>query len=74
MPRLKATTTDASIGAKLRFHRERLGLSQRALGEAIRVSFQQMQKYEEGRSPIAVSRLAQVSVVLKIPLASFLVG
>jgi transcriptional regulator with XRE-family HTH domain len=74
MPRLKPAQADVLIGTNIRSHRERLGVSQVALGNAIGVSFQEVQKYEDGKSPIAASRLIKVSVVLKVPLSKFLDG
>jgi transcriptional regulator with XRE-family HTH domain len=48
-----------------------LGLSQEKLGEAIGLSFQQVQKYERGANRIGASRLHQLSRVLDVPVSFF---
>ncbi len=48
-----------------------LGLSQKELGEAIGVTFQQVQKYESGESRVGASRLHELSLVLDVPVAFF---
>jgi transcriptional regulator with XRE-family HTH domain len=60
MPRLKPNDIDKQIGSNIRLLRSRKGMSQSDLGAAIGVSFQQVQKYEDGRSPVAASRLLLV--------------
>ncbi len=51
-----------------------LGLSQTQLGDALSVTFQQVQKYEKGANRISASRLQQASRVLEIPIAFFFEG
>ncbi len=53
----KPNPIDVQVGSRVRLRRNMLGLSQEKLGEAIGISFQQMQKYERGANRIAVSRL-----------------
>ena len=48
---------DVHVGARLRARRTLLGLSQTALGDAMGISFQQLQKYERGGNRISASRL-----------------
>jgi transcriptional regulator with XRE-family HTH domain len=48
-----------------------LGLSQEKLGEAIGLTFQQVQKYERGANRIGASRLHELSGVLGVPVAFF---
>jgi transcriptional regulator with XRE-family HTH domain len=48
-----------------------LGLSQEKLGEAIGLTFQQMQKYERGANRIGASRLHELSRVLDVPVSFF---
>ena len=62
---------DVHVGARLRVRRTLLGMSQTALGEAIGLSFQQMQKYERGANRISASRLFALSRVLDVPIAYF---
>src|SRR3954470_7710770 len=62
---------DVRVGARLRLRRNMLGLSQEKLGEAIGLTFQQVQKYERGANRIAASRLHELSRVLDVPMAFF---
>jgi transcriptional regulator with XRE-family HTH domain len=48
-----------------------LGMSQEKLGEAIGVTFQQMQKYERGANRIGASRLFEIARLLDVPIAFF---
>jgi transcriptional regulator with XRE-family HTH domain len=48
-----------------------LGLSQEKLGEAIGLTFQQVQKYERGANRIGASRLYELSRVLDVPVSFF---
>jgi transcriptional regulator with XRE-family HTH domain len=48
-----------------------LGLSQTRLGEAVGLTFQQVQKYERGANRIGASRLHELSQVLNIPVSFF---
>ncbi len=51
-----------------------IGMSQEKLGEALGLTFQQVQKYEKGTNRISASRLQQISETLSIPLAYFFKG
>lgn len=55
---------DRVIGAVLRRHRTGAALTQKAVAEAIGVSFQQLQKYEAGVNRLAVARLLDLCTVL----------
>lgn len=70
MPR-DSDAIDKRIGGNIRFHRTRQGLSQAELGEAIGVTFQQLQKYESGSNRIAASRLYKVSRALRVAVEAF---
>jgi transcriptional regulator with XRE-family HTH domain len=48
-----------------------LGMSQERLGDAIGLTFQQVQKYERGTNRIGASRLYELSVVLDVPVGFF---
>lgn len=56
---------DIALGAAVRIRRKTLGISQEALAEQCGVSFQQVQKYENGANRISFSRLVQISRALK---------
>ena len=65
---------DVHVGARLRARRTLLGLSQTALGDAIGVTFQQLQKYERGSNRAAASRLYDLSQILDVDPAYFFDG
>jgi transcriptional regulator with XRE-family HTH domain len=62
---------DVLVGARVRLRRNMLGLSQDKLGQAIGLTFQQVQKYERGTNRIGASRLHELSRVLDVPVAFF---
>jgi transcriptional regulator with XRE-family HTH domain len=55
----------------VRLRRTLLGMSQEKLGEAIGLTFQQVQKYERGANRIGASRLFDLSRVLNVPVSFF---
>jgi transcriptional regulator with XRE-family HTH domain len=65
---------DKRVGRRLRMQRRRLGMSQRALGAALGLKFQQIQNYEKGTNRIASSRLHQVAAVLRVTPEFFFKG
>ena len=62
---------DIQVGSRVRLRRNMLGLSQEKLGEAIGLTFQQVQKYERGANRIGASRLHELSRVLDVPVMFF---
>lgn len=62
---------DVHVGARVRLRRTLLGMSQEKLGEAIGLTFQQIQKYERGANRIGSSRLFDLSRVLDVPVSFF---
>lgn len=62
---------DQHVGSRLRQRRTLLGLSQEKLGEAVGLTFQQIQKYEKGANRIGASRLYQFSEVLDVDVSYF---
>ena len=64
----------AIIGKNLKRIRKFLRLSQKTMGEIIGVSFQQMQKYENGQNRIPAEKLYYISVFFDIPILSFFIG
>ena len=62
---------DVHVGARLRARRTLVGLSQTALGDAMGLTFQQVQKYESGSNRISASRLYDVSKLLDIDIGYF---
>ena len=65
---------DKHVGNRVRMRRLMLGISQQNLGGALGVSFQQVQKYENGANRIGASRLQQISDILEVPAAFFFEG
>jgi transcriptional regulator with XRE-family HTH domain len=51
-----------------------LGMSQLTLGDALGLTFQQVQKYEKGKNRIGASRLQHISQILQVPIAFFFEG
>ncbi|WP_245913527.1 helix-turn-helix domain-containing protein [Caenispirillum bisanense] len=71
MPSGKPNPVDVHVGSRVRLRRTLLGLSQEKLGEAIGLTFQQVQKYERGANRIGASRLWDLSRVLDVPVSFF---
>jgi transcriptional regulator with XRE-family HTH domain len=67
----KPNPIDIHVGSRLRLRRTLLGLSQEKLGEAVGLTFQQIQKYERGANRISASRLYAFSHVLDVLVPFF---
>lgn len=65
---------DRHVGSLVRMRRVMLGMTQEKLGEALGLTFQQVQKYEKGTNRIGASRLQQISRTLDVPPAFFFEG
>jgi transcriptional regulator with XRE-family HTH domain len=65
---------DRHVGSRVRMRRVLVGLSQEKLGEALGLTFQQVQKYEKGTNRIGASRLQQMSRILGVPVEYFFDG
>ena len=59
------------IGEKVRLLRKHAGLTQERLAELVGVSFQQIQKYENGSTKLNTDKLQQVAKALKVPASAF---
>jgi transcriptional regulator with XRE-family HTH domain len=66
--------TDKHVGARVRMRRLMLGMSQTQLGDALGITFQQVQKYEKGTNRISASRLQQISDILQVEVPFFFEG
>ena len=62
---------DVHVGSRVRLRRTLLGMSQEKLGEALGLTFQQVQKYERGANRIGSGRLFHLSKVLDVPVSFF---
>jgi transcriptional regulator with XRE-family HTH domain len=67
----RASPIDAHVGARVRLRRTLLGMSQEKLGDALGLTFQQVQKYERGVNRIGASRLFDLARVLDVPIGFF---
>ena len=65
---------DKHVGSRVRMRRMMVGMSQEKLGDALGLTFQQVQKYEKGTNRIGASRLQQISHILQVPVAFFFEG
>lgn len=62
---------DVHVGGRVRLRRMLLGMSQDKLGEALGLTFQQIQKYEKGVNRIGASRVFEISRILDVPIQFF---
>src|ERR1700738_1448860 len=62
---------DMHVGSRMRLRRTLLGMSQERLGDALGLTFQQVQKYERGVNRVSASRLFDLSRVLDVPISFF---
>jgi transcriptional regulator with XRE-family HTH domain len=62
---------DIHVGSRVRLRRTLLGMSQERLGDALGLTFQQVQKYERGVNRVGASRLFDISRVLDVPISYF---
>ena len=62
---------DLHVGARLRYRRMLLGMSQEALAARLGLTFQQIQKYEKGQNRIGASRLYRIAQTLDAPIDFF---
>jgi transcriptional regulator with XRE-family HTH domain len=75
MPSIKSPNPiDKHVGNRLRMRRMMLKMSQEKVGNAVGVSFQQIQKYEKGTNRMGASRLQQIAEVLSVPVPFFFEG
>jgi len=75
MPRLHTkgpNPIDIEVGKRIRVYRQRAGVSQSQLGDALKLAFQQVQKYEKGINRVAPSRLEVIARVCGVPVSVFM--
>jgi transcriptional regulator with XRE-family HTH domain len=66
--------TDKHVGARVRMRRLMCDMSQTELGDALGITFQQVQKYEKGTNRIGASRLQHIAHILQVPVPFFFEG
>jgi transcriptional regulator with XRE-family HTH domain len=59
------------IGLKIKLLRQQAGLSQEKLAEMVGVTFQQIQKYENGHTTLNILKLQQIALALKAQVSEF---
>ncbi len=62
---------DVHVGQRLRMRRTLLGLNQKKVAEALGLTFQQLQKYENGSNRVSASRLSELCQILDVPVSFF---
>ena len=67
----KRHPVDIHVGARVRQRRVLLGMNQTKLGDALGLSFQQVQKYERGTNRISSSRLYDLALVFEVSIEYF---
>lgn len=65
---------DKHVAGRVRLQRILVGMSQEKLGEALGITFQQVQKYEKGTNRIGAGRLQRIAETLNVPLSFFYEG
>lgn len=65
---------DLHVGRRLRQQRTLLGMSQTAIAEAAGITFQQVQKYENGSNRVSASMMWKFAKALQVSVASFFEG
>ena len=74
LPKKVPNPTDKHVGSRVRMRRMMLGMSQEKLGDALGLTFQQVQKYEKGTNRIGASRLQQIAQILQVQVSFFFEG
>lgn len=67
----RPSPVDVHVGGRVRLRRTLLGMSQERLGDALGLTFQQVQKYERGVNRVGASRLFDLSRILDVPISFF---
>jgi transcriptional regulator with XRE-family HTH domain len=62
---------DVLVGKRVRARRTELGMSQTQLAEILKITFQQVQKYERGVNRVTCSRLSEIAAALNVPITFF---
>ena len=67
----RATSIDAYVGSRIRFARTMRGWTQTDLGERLKISYQQIQKYESGANRVSAGQLFRLTEILDVPVTFF---
>jgi transcriptional regulator with XRE-family HTH domain len=63
--------SSADLGQKIKLLRQQAGLSQEKLAELVGVTFQQIQKYENGQTTLNILKLQHIAKALKVSASDF---
>jgi transcriptional regulator with XRE-family HTH domain len=74
MDKRRSDVVDALVGSNIRVLRHHRGLSQTDLATKVGVTFQQIQKYENGSNRVGSGRLYKIATILKVPIGSLFDG
>src|SRR5437868_15282732 len=72
MAKKRPDAADVEVGRRIRAHRLARGMSQTELGRQVGVTFQQIQKYENGANRVGAGRLTHIARALELPVTAFL--
>jgi transcriptional regulator with XRE-family HTH domain len=67
----RITDADVYTGRRIRTLRSAAGLSQTEVGDALGITFQQIQKYEKGANRVSSGRLTELAKLLDVPITAF---
>ncbi len=67
----RATAVDGYVGSRIRYARVMRGWTQTDLGERLKISYQQIQKYESGGNRVSAGQLFRLTEILDVPLTFF---
>ncbi|HEY4275522.1 MAG TPA: helix-turn-helix transcriptional regulator [Rhizomicrobium sp.] len=73
VPKANTYSIDKVIGGRLKLYRQRANISQTALGKSLGVSFQQVQKYENGTNRVSAATLIKISKFLNVPVGELMI-
>ncbi|MEP2981618.1 MAG: helix-turn-helix transcriptional regulator [Lentilitoribacter sp.] len=62
---------DVHVGGRIKLRRNMLGISQEKLGDALGITFQQVQKYEKGANRVSASKLQMMAEILSVEIEFF---
>jgi transcriptional regulator with XRE-family HTH domain len=74
MAKKSPNSIDIHVGKRVRMRRKMLGMSQGKLGDALGLTFQQVQKYEKGTNRVGASRLQHIASILQVSIPFFFEG
>ncbi len=67
----RTSPVDLHVGARVRQRRVLLGMTQTDLANVLGLTFQQVQKYENGKNRVSASRLFELARVFDVPIEHF---